>query len=114
MKTMKYNKLVRGKTPKIIRKNNQKMPRRLLIKIALIVKKFFYVFLDVSGVFLGIFLIWLGIQIVSGISPSKGLGIFVLVLGICAFLIHIGHYYNWKLTRWIFGSEDYFIMRRRT
>ena len=102
---MKYNKLVRSKIPEI--------SRRPLIKIAPIVKRFFYVFLDVSGVLLGIFLIWLGMQMIRGTNLPKELGIIVLVLGICAFLIHVGHYYNLKLRQWIFGSEDYFVTRRR-
>lgn len=111
---MKYDKSAGNKTPETIRKNNQKMPRGPLIKIGVTVKKFFYVFLDISGILLGIFLIWLGVQIVNGISPSKVLGIVVIILGICAFFIHLGHYYNWKLREWIFGKEDYFATGRRS
>ena len=76
-------------------------------------KKFFYVFLDISGILLGVFLAWLGIQMIRGISFPKELGIVILILGICAFLIHLGHYYNWKLREWILGSEDYFSTKRK-
>ena len=110
---MKYGKIARDKIPEIITKNNQKVLRRPLLKVAPIVRKFFYIFLDVSGVLLGIFLIWLGIQMIKGVSFPKELGIIVLVLGICAFLIHVGHYYNLKLRQWILGSENYFLTRRR-
>ena len=97
----------------IIRKNKQKMPHGLLVGISPVVKRFFYVFLDVSGILLGIFLIWLGVKIMKGASFSGELGIVVLILGICAFLIHLGHYYNWKLREWILGSEDYFSTKRK-
>ncbi len=70
------------------------------------IKKLFYIFLDISGILLGIFLVWLGIKIIMGISLPKEVGIVVLILGICAFLIHVGHYYNLKLRQWIFGPED--------
>ena len=76
--------------------------------------RFFYVFLDVSGILLGVFLIWLGVQMIRGISFPKELGIIVLVLGICAFLIHVGHYYNLKLRQWIFGSEDYSLTHKKS
>ena len=104
---MKNKEIMKEKIPRSI---TRKSP---LIKVGFTVKKFFYVFLDISGVLLGIFLIWLGVQMMNGISPSKVLGIVVMILGICAFLIHLGHYYNWKLRQWIFGSEDYFITRRK-
>lgn len=95
---MKYDKIARDKLPE--------MSRQPLLKVAPIVRRFFYVFLDISGVLLGIFLIWLGIQMMRGIIFPKELGIIVLVLGICAFLIHIGHYYNLKLRQWIFGPGN--------
>lgn len=88
------------------------MRNSLLVKIALVAKRFFYVFLDVSGILLGIFLVSLGWWVASGETLSRGIGFVILFLGICAFLIHTGHYYSWRLTRWIFGSEDYFLTRK--
>ncbi len=86
---------------------------RLIISIAIFVKKIFYAFLDVSGILLGIFLFWLGIWMVAGKPVPKIVSFIVIFLGISAFLIHMGHYFSWKLTRWIFGSEDYFKTRDR-
>jgi hypothetical protein len=72
------------------------------------IRKFFYTFLDISGILLGIFLTISGWWISSGRSVSSGYGGFVLLLGISAFIIHTGHYFHLRITRWIFGSDGYF------
>ncbi len=89
------------------------MKSPFLIKTADIIRKFFYVFLDISGILLGVFLMALGWWIISGREVGKATGAVILGLGVCAFLIHTGHYYSWKLTRWIFGGDDYFLMRKK-
>lgn len=71
-------------------------------------KKFFYVFLDISGILLGVFLTLLGGWITAG-RPVPVAAI-VLLLGIAAFFIHAGHYFNWPIARKVFGS-DYFLTR---
>lgn len=76
--------------------------------IAKFVQKIFYVFLDMSGILLGVFLTILGWWIVSGRSVPFAVGAVILFLGVAAFLIHVGHYFSWKLTRWLFG-ENYFL-----
>ncbi|MBS1813387.1 MAG: hypothetical protein JSS87_00765 [Acidobacteria bacterium] len=76
--------------------------------MAEIVAAFFYTFLDISGILLGVFLIVLGWWIALGHPVSKGIGWVVLALGLCAFFIHTGHYFQLKIVRWIFGSESYF------
>lgn len=87
------------------------MANRVLIKIARFIQKIFYTFLDVSGIMLGVFLSWLGYWTLSGHAVSGWLGIIILILGICAFIIHAGHYFSLKITRWLFGSSDYFIRK---
>ena len=72
--------------------------------------RFFYLFLDVSGILLGIFLTVLGAWIVSGRPVAIATGAVVLFLGLCATFIHTGHYFNWKIARKLFGS-DYFMTR---
>lgn len=89
------------------------MQDSFLIKLALAVKKIFYVFLDISGILLGVFLIILGLWIATGKTVSEWVGFLILFIGICAILIHLGHYYSWKLTRWIFGNKDYFVTRKK-
>ncbi len=79
-----------------------------LAPIANIIRKIFYIFLDISGILLGVFLVGLGYWILSGRTVSSWTAGVVLALGICAFLIHTGHYFNLRITRWIFGSETYF------
>lgn len=89
------------------------MENSLLIKIALGIKKVFYLFLDISGILLGVFLIFLGWWTATGKTVSQWIGFIIFFIGISAFLIHLGHYYSWKLTRWIFGKEDYFLTRKK-
>ncbi len=72
------------------------------------IQRFFYTFLDISGIMLGVFLICLGGWAVTGHPISHATGMIVLALGICAFMIHCGHYFHFRFTRWIFGSEGYF------
>lgn len=73
-------------------------------------KRFFYIFLDISGILLGIFLTGLGWWILAGRPVSELLGGIVLFLGIAAFIIHFGHYFNLKIVRWMFGP-GYFLTR---
>ena len=73
-------------------------------------KKFFYVFLDISGILLGVFLTLLGSWITAGRPVPIAIGVTVLLLGIAAFFIHAGHYFNWPIARRVFGS-DYFLTR---
>ncbi len=81
---------------------------RNLIKIAKILRKFFYIFLDVSGILLGVFLTALGLWIVFGRPVSAVAGAVVLFLGISAFFIHLGHYFHLKIAKWLFGPDTYF------
>lgn len=83
-------------------------PAGAIAGIARVIGKFFYLFLDVSGILLGVFLLVSGWWMVSGRTVSRGYGGFVLALGIAAFTIHAGHYFQLRITRWIFGSEGYF------
>ncbi len=83
----------------------------LLVKIAKFIQRVFYTFLDISGILLGVFLTILGWWVIGGNSVSFNVGGIILFLGIVTFLIHAGHYFSWKLTRWIFGSSDYFLTR---
>lgn len=73
-------------------------------------KKFFYVFLDISGILLGVFLTPLGGWITARRPVPIAIGVTVLLLGIAAFSIHAGHYFKWRIARRVFGS-DYFLMR---
>ena len=57
-----------------------------------IVKHFFYLFLDVSGSLLGIFLIILGWWLKNGRPAPDITSWVVLGLGIAALLIHASHY----------------------
>lgn len=84
------------------------MPASVIVKTARLVREFFYTFLDISGILLGVFLIVSGWWISSGRSTSTVFGNVVLVLGIAAFIIHTGHYFHLRITRWIFGSGAYF------
>ena len=75
-------------------------------------KKFFYIFLDISGILLGVFLIGLGIWIITGRELNQTMGGILLFIGISAFIIHFGHYFSLKITKWIFGNGDYFKTRK--
>lgn len=87
------------------------MPKRVLIKVIQFIRKFFYTFLDISGILLGIFLGWLGYWTISGHVVTSWLGIIILIIGIGAVILHTGHYFSLKITRWLFGSDDYFIRK---
>lgn len=87
------------------------MANFFLIKIAQFIQKIFYTFLDISGIMLGVFMSWLGYWIISGHIVAGWLGIIILVIGVGAFITHVGHYFSLKITRWLFGSGDYFIRK---
>lgn len=73
-----------------------------------IFKTSFFVFLDISGILLGVFLTILGLGVILGWRVPVWLGWVLLVVGIAAFLLHLGHYYDLKYMRWLFG-ENYFL-----
>lgn len=87
------------------------MANHVLTKIAKLIQKVFYTFLDISGIMLGVFLTWLGYWTVSGHVVAGWLGTVILIIGIGAIILHTGHYFSLKLTRWLFGSDDYFIRK---
>ena len=60
--------------------------------ISNLIKRFFYLFLDISGSLLGIFLIFLGWWMGSG-KPTPSYAHWIVIgLGIAALLIHGSHY----------------------
>ena len=71
----------------------------------------FFTFLDISGILLGMFLVGLGLAMVMGWSAPGWLSWLVLVIGVGAFLLHLGHYFDLKYMRWLFGS-NYFIQKK--
>ncbi len=71
-------------------------------------KRIFYTFLDITGILLGIYLIILGFWVISGRQVSKFTGLATLILGIAAFFLHLGHYFNLGYILWLFGP-DYFL-----
>lgn len=68
----------------------------------------FFVFLDISGILLGLFLFVFGLFVSTGRVIPEWLGWITMVIGVCAFLLHLGHYFNLKYMRWLFGDK-YFI-----
>ena len=71
----------------------------------------FFIFLDISGILLGIFLIILGLALLFDWQLAReGLGWLVLLIGIGAFFLHLGHYFDLKYMRWLFG-KNYFIQK---
>lgn len=70
----------------------------------------FYIFLDISGILLGVFLVVLGLAMIFDWRLAEGLGWLILIIGVGAFLLHLGHYFNLKYMRWLFGSK-YFIQK---
>ncbi len=68
----------------------------------------FFVFLDISGILLGVFLTILGLAIILDWQVAGLIGWLLFIVGICAFFLHLGHYFNLKYMRWLFGSQ-YFI-----
>ncbi len=87
------------------------MVSHVLLAVALFIRKVFYTFLDVSGIMLGFFLSWLGYWTITGHVVSGWLGVIVLIIGIGALILHTGHYFSLKITRWLFGSGDYFLRK---
>ena len=75
-----------------------------------IFKVSFFVFLDISGILLGVFLVGLGWGIIFDWQLFDGLGWLILIIGIAAFFIHLGHYFDLKYMRWLFGTK-YFIQK---
>lgn len=72
------------------------------------VKKFFYLFLDISGSLLGVFLIILGVSMRGG-RPAPGYIWWILVaLGIAALAIHLSHYLVSRKR----GSEYFYTTRK--
>ncbi len=71
----------------------------------------FFVFLDISGILMGIFLTGLGWALLSGWSAPGWLNWVVLLVGVGAFFLHLGHYFDLKYMRWLFG-ESYFIEKK--
>lgn len=86
----------------------QRVSHPFLGRLAGVVKEFFYIFLDISGILLGVFLTLTGLWITSGHAVSGQLGGVILTLGIAAFIIHTGHYFHLRITSWIFGSGTFF------
>ena len=84
--------------------------KKLLLPIAIFIRKIFYTFLDISGILLGVFLTLLGWWLFDGRPAPKPLAVIVAVIGVGAFIIHIGHYFSLRITRWLFG-EDYFLRK---
>jgi len=76
-----------------------------------ILKISFFVFLDISGILLGVFLTILGMGMLYVWRLPGAISWIVLILGICAFLLHIGHYFNLRYMRWLFGDK-YFIQKK--
>ena len=70
----------------------------------------FFIFLDISGILLGILLIIVGLVILSGWPISIWLGWLLLIIGFGAFLLHLGHYFDFKYMRRLFG-DDYFLQK---
>lgn len=75
-----------------------------------IFKVSFFIFLDISGILLGVFLVILGLAVVLDWQLGEGLGWLILVIGIGAFFLHLGHYFDLKYMRWFFGDR-YFIQK---
>lgn len=79
-------------------------------KLVKVLRVSFFVFLDISGILLGVFLTGLGLFSALGWSAPTWLSWLIMVIGIGAFFLHLGHYFNLKYMRWLFGS-GYFIER---
>lgn len=77
-------------------------------KFSKLVKVSFFVFLDISGILLGVFLTGLGLALILGWSSPGWLNWLIMVIGVGAFFLHVGHYFNLKYMRWLFGDK-YFI-----
>ena len=75
-----------------------------------IFKVSFFVFLDISGILLGVFLVGLGLGMIFDWQLFDSLGWLILIIGVAAFFIHLGHYFDLKYMRWLFGTK-YFIQK---
>jgi len=73
-----------------------------------LIKRFFYLFLDVSGSLLGVFLIVFGWQIASGASLSNSWRLIIVILGIGSLIVHGSHYIAARR----YGSEYFYTTRR--
>ena len=61
------------------------------------------ILLDISGIGLGIFLMWLGWWGLQKEFDGPLIWYVVIFLGVCAFLIHLVRYFGWKPIRKWFG-----------
>ena len=75
-----------------------------------IFKVSFFVFLDISGILLGVFLTGLGMAVIFGWQVAVWMGWVLLVIGVGAFFLHLRHYFNLKYMCWLFGSQ-YFLRK---
>ncbi len=62
------------------------------MNLTAIIKKFFYLFLDITGSLLGVFLITMGWWSTSGRPTPPFASWALILLGIAALIIHAGHY----------------------
>ena len=74
-----------------------------------VVKKFFYLFLDISGSLLGVFLMIIGWLMQRGLPLPGFTGWIVFGLGIAALLIHGSHYIVARKR----GSEYFYTTRKK-
>lgn len=77
-----------------------------------VAKRFFYIFLDISGILLGCFLVVLGAWISTGRAVGRGIGFVVLFLGVSAFAIHFGHFFEIGFFK-AFSGDRYFVTKRK-
>ena len=75
-----------------------------------IFKIYFFVFFDISGMLLGLFLLFLGLALILEWQISENIDWLTLTIGIGAFFLHLGHYFDLKYMGWLFGSR-YFIQK---
>lgn len=78
------------------------------MKITEIIKKFFYIFLDISGSLLGIFLIVFGWWSKGGKPAPAFISWIIVGVGISALFIHLSHYIIAKKR----GSEYFYTTRK--
>ncbi|KKW46373.1 MAG: hypothetical protein A3A43_00100 [Candidatus Liptonbacteria bacterium RIFCSPLOWO2_01_FULL_56_20] len=65
--------------------------------------KFFNALLDISGIGLGVFLVWLGVWAMGSGFDGPLIWYAVIGLGVCAFLIHLFRYFGLEQIRRWFG-----------
>lgn len=78
--------------------------------LASLLKVSFFIFLDISGILLGVFLTIVGLAVLFGWHVNVLVGWFLVIVGVAAFLLHLGHYLDLKYMRWLFG-DDYFLQK---